>query len=66
MSKAFEQWLDDWFDPDDGGTHGDTAKASWNAATENAVRICREQATESECPERAMYCAEAILKEKTE
>lgn len=43
MSKAFEKWLDNWFDPDDGGNHGDTAEAAWNAALDRAIEIVEEQ-----------------------
>lgn len=37
---------------------------SWKAAIQHArdvaVKACEEQAKEPECPERAIYCADAI------
>lgn len=38
---------------------GDFAAFS-RALLEEAAKVCDEQATEPECPERAQYCAEAI------
>ena len=39
-------------------------RALWEAATkaerEACAKVCDEQAKEPECPERAMYCADAI------
>lgn len=65
--EAFEQWLDNWFDPDDGGTHGNTAEAAWNAALEHAAKIC-EEVGPKEYPTRLIAdgFAEEIRKEKTE
>jgi len=39
-------------------------QASRKVAMEDAAKICDEQATEPECPERAVYCAEAIRRLK--
>lgn len=36
-----------------------------NAALEAAAKVCDAQAEETECPERAAYCAEAIRALKT-
>ena len=40
---------------------------AYRQGLEDAARVCDEQQTEGECPERASYCAEAIraLKEPT-
>ena len=49
----------------------DTWQAAWNAATENAAKVCEVKADEfhrlySREADGAVCCAEAIRKEKTE
>lgn len=74
MSKAFEQWWEEFTSAHDEWRFADSdalRKAAWNAATENAASVCDSKETEWDNEDRAQsaaafHLAEAIRKEKTE
>ena len=62
---TFEEWLDS----DEGVSRFGLelrpewiadARKTWNAAIEAAAFVCDDQANDPECPERAVYCANAV------
>lgn len=66
MNEEFEKWAEKfaWFGRDGKTEALEIWEAAWQAsrkqALEEAAKVCDEQDSEPECPERAAYCAEAI------
>ena len=66
MSKcreAFEKQYGEDFNPDNSPV-ASVWQAAWNAATQNALEVCRGQMLKSDWPRNPNDCAEAIEQEK--
>lgn len=73
MSKAFEQWWEEFTSAHDEWRFADSdalRKAAWNAALEHAAKVCERLISgDGICADDGVWihdCAEAIRKEKTE